>query len=69
MVSTDSAKKELSKSDGLGPRYNQSCGVGVHVDISTQQQEGVKATVVHIRVTSGHLRVTIGNFFLSFTSK
>ena len=33
-------KKELSKSDGLGPRYKQSCGVGVHVDISTQRQEG-----------------------------
>ena len=31
-------KKELSKSDGLGPRYKQSCGVGVHVDISTQWQ-------------------------------
>ena len=33
--------KELSKSDGLGPRYKQPCGVGVHVDISTQRQEGV----------------------------
>ena len=38
LVSTDSAKKELSKSDGLGLRYKQSCGVGVHVDISTQRQ-------------------------------
>ena len=36
-------KKDLSKSDGLGPRYKQPCGVGVHVDISTQRQEGVKS--------------------------
>ena len=35
-------KKELSKTDGLGPRYKQPCGVGVHVDISTHRQEGVK---------------------------
>ena len=34
-------KKELSKTDGLGPRYKQPCGVGVHVDISTHRQEGV----------------------------
>ena len=39
-------KKELSKSDGLGPRYKQSCGVGVHVDISTQRQEGVNDALV-----------------------
>ena len=42
LVSTDSAKKELAKSDGLAPRYKQPCGVGVHVDISTHRQEGVK---------------------------
>ena len=36
------AKKELSKTDGIGPRYKQPCGVGVHVDISTHRQEGVK---------------------------
>ena len=47
LVSTDSAKKELSKSDGLGPRYKQPCGEGVHVDISTQRQEGVKIDLMH----------------------
>ena len=31
----------MSKTDGLGPRYKQPCGVGVHVDISTHRQEGV----------------------------
>ena len=41
LVRTDSAKKELSKTDGLCPRYKQPCGVGVHVDISTHRQEGV----------------------------
>ena len=41
LVSTDSAKQELSKTDGLGPRYKQHCGVGVHVDISIHRQEGV----------------------------
>ena len=35
----------MSKTDGLGPRYKQPCGVGVHVDISTQRQEGVKSEV------------------------
>ena len=43
-------KKELSKSDGLGPRYKQSCGVGVHVDISTQRQEGVNKIIVLIKI-------------------
>ena len=37
-------KKYLSESDGLGPRYKQPCGVGVHVDISTQRLEGVNQT-------------------------
>ena len=35
-------QKKMSKTDGLGPRYMQPCGVGVHVDISTHRQEGVK---------------------------
>ena len=36
-------QKKMSKSAELGPRYNKPCGVGVHVDISTQRQEGVNA--------------------------
>ena len=51
MVSTDSAKKELSETDGLGPRYKQPCGVGDHVDISTQRQEGVNS--VFLKVLEG----------------
>ena len=45
LVSTDSEKKELSKKDGLGPSYQQPCGVGVHVDIvdiSTHLVQDVK---------------------------
>ena len=42
MVITDAAQKKLSKSYELYLRYNQFCGGGVHVNISTQQQEGVK---------------------------
>ena len=40
-------KKELSKTDGLGPRYKQPCGVGVHVDISTHRQEGVNINKIN----------------------
>ena len=34
-------KKICPKKDGLGPSYKKPCGVGVHVDISTNRQEGV----------------------------
>ena len=42
LVHKDSAKKELSKTDGLVPRYEEPWGVGVHVDISTHRQERLK---------------------------
>ena len=58
LVSTDSAKKELSKSDGLGPRYKQSYGVGVHVDISTQRQEGVNS--YEINKSINHTKPPLG---------
>ena len=35
----------IEYTDGLGPRYKQPCGGGVHIDISTHLQERVK--VVH----------------------
>ena len=59
------AKKELSKSDGLGPRYKQPCGVGVHVDISTQRQEGVKVELcfsINFENCCAHLAANFLNF-------
>ena len=58
MVITDSAQKKLSKSYELYLRYKQFCGEGVHVDISTQRQEGVNS-VLNLKVLEGAVNLEL----------
>ena len=51
----------MSKSDGLGPRYKQPSGVGVHVDISTQRQEGVNRIIIHSKLSTALPGVTLAD--------
>ena len=39
----------LSKTDGLGPRYKQPCGVGVHVEMLIYLPTGRRELILGIR--------------------